>query len=823
MQRSKELNPDDIIMFLKQCLLLSFIYGISFHFCSAQLQLKGILISNQQDPIPYATVILLNKNSPGGVSSTHTDSTGHFFFRSVQPEEYSLSVYSIGFETQTIHFFLQKDSTITVILNPLHNTLKEVTVTGTKPVIERKPGKIIYDVANSIQSAGSNGLEALSQAPGIQINDHSISLAGRGLMSVMINGRLLHLSGRALTNYLKSFSVSQISKIEIITHPSAQYDAEGNAGLINIITKHSNKQNFSGEATGALSRFFYKDQPDYKGIQNYGDIQSGMQLDYNKNKWSLYTNISYTAGREIWGYGIGVKYPDKTWAMKDTGEYRISTLNIISGADYVLSPTTSIGVEYLYGHHVEDGADYVNVPVYNSEGQKDSLLKTYATYFPIAWTNSFNFHFIHNLSATGSKLTLNADYFNFYRFDRSDFETNTFINSDKPDTERRKEYYDTTLQNIRIYTFKADLELPVSFAKFNLGTKLSFINNYSNIYYYLKQNGNLILDNDLSNEFRYIENTQAFYGNGTKSLGKWDMEAGLRAEITQTKGISYLKSQKINRHYTKLFPSLLASYKMNDVHTLSLSYDKRIHRPTFWNLNPYKSMMTAYSYVEGNPYLEPEYITNIELSDIYKNRFTSSFYVQRINNGFAQVTLGNTDTFLIRTDMLNFIHTWQYGISESLSVQPFRWMESNNQINLYYTTVHSVLSYVKSERAPGAFIETDNTFFFNRNKTLAGSLGFRYQFPAIEQFGITDGYSNLSMGIRLTTLQKKLNISLTMNDLFRSSASTLHTTVNGLQNTFTNFQLNSHILLSASWNFGSTENRITPARTGNESERERAN
>lgn len=805
----------------KFLLLLLLFTCICLRYSAGQYILQGKVINEEKQPVPYTTISL----SKGAASnSIQADSVGDFEFKNLAQGKHQLSAYALGYAKLNMEISVPSDTMLVVSLNELEGTLKEVTVVGNQPLVERKADRIIYNVAQSVQATGSNGLDIIKKVPGIYIKDNMVAQAGRGSLGVMLNGRLLHLSDKALINYLKSFSSAQISKIEIITHPSAQYDAEGQTGLINIVTKQSTTAGFSGEINGSLSRFFYKNQPDYKGIKNYGDIDAGLGLNYNYNKWSLYSKMNYTAGRELWGYGIDVFYPEKHWAMKDTGEYRISTLNWLSGADYRISDRTTVGFEYIFNHHVEEGADYVRIPVYGRDGNLDSSLNTYATYYPIATGNSINFHLIQKLSQSGATLVLNADYFNFYRTDKSDLITQSYTGEGKLKENETHQLYDTTLQNIRIYTFKADAEIPASFAQLAVGGKASFINNYSDIYYYNKKDGELILEKDLSNSFRYVENTQALYLNGTKETGKWKFDLGLRSELTQIKAIAYFQNQQLNKTYLKLFPTLLASYKMNNQNNFSLSYNKRVHRPTFWNLNPYKTFMTAYTYVEGNPYLEPEYLTNIEVSHTYKEKLTSSLYVNIINNGFAQLTKPNDTGYYIHiTTLLNFIKAYRFGIAESFSFQPFTWLETTNQANAYYTQVHADLPYVNGIEGPGFYINTSNTFFFNNAKTFRGAIDFWCQFPEIDHFGKSDTYYNLDIGLQVLALQKRLSIALHVNDLLQSSGSTVHSTVNNIKNTFTNFQIHRNIQLSASWQFGQKNASSVHSNTGNEAERSRVN
>lgn len=796
---------------------------LQFQPATAQLKLEGLVTNPGQQPVPYP-VVSLEGTSAASPLTMQADSNGHFIFTGLEKKDYQLTLYALGFSKQTVSFSLTKDTFIRVTLDVLKGDLDGLTVVGNRPVIVRKADRTIFNVTNSVNAAGSNGLDMLRKTPGIIIKDNTISLAGKGDLGVMINGRLLHLSDKALADRLKALSATQIARVEVITSPSARYDAEGNAGLINIITRKSVQEGLSGNIAGSVKRFFYKDQPDYKGIRNYGDMDGSAALNYNYKRWSAYANAGYTAGRELWGYGIDVYYPEKHWAMKDTGEYRIATLNALGGINYQWSERTALGFEYNYIFHIEDGADYVRVPVYGNGGKPDSTLKTYATYYPVAKSNAFNLHLVQALGQSGGKLTLNADYFNSYRHDRSDLITRSYDREGKVKAQNTRELYDTALQNIRIYTFKADLELPTRFAQLSMGGKLSFIDNYSDIFYYDKTDGGLQLDPELSNQFRYLENTQALYANASRKAGPWETAAGLRAELTQTNARSYFGNENVKKDYLKIFPSLLTTYQPDPDNRFSLSYNKRIHRPTFWNLNPFKSFMSAYTYVEGNPYLEPEYITNIEASHLYKNRLTSSLYAHIINNGFAQVIRTHeTGGYIHTTTLLNFIKSYRYGISESLSFHPFPWMESANTVRGYYTRVRSNLSYIPDIDGWGAYLETNNTFSLNRDKSLNGFLGFWYQFPGVDQFGRSNTYYNVDAGIQWLTLQKRLTLSLNYSDIFRSSASKVFTTVDQIRNTYTDFQLNSQLKFSVSWNFGNENNKRVPANTGNEAERARTN
>src|SRR5699024_9366402 len=266
--------------------VFSFIILCCFQ-ANAQHRINGTIVDQKGEAVAFATAALRERNVEDA-KIRQADSLGHFSFLLSNTGTYRLSVYALGFASQNRTVDITGDTTLHILLHPLTEDLKGITIVGSKPIIERKPDRVIFHVNESLQTAGSNGLEMLRKVPGLHINNDYISLAGKGAMGIMVNGRTLHLSEKTLMNYLNSFSSDQIDRVEVITNPTAQYEAEGNAGLINIITKKNTGSGWSGSTSGMIKRFFYKDQPDYHGIKNYGDIAGNAGLYYNSEKWSIY-------------------------------------------------------------------------------------------------------------------------------------------------------------------------------------------------------------------------------------------------------------------------------------------------------------------------------------------------------------------------------------------------------------------------------------------------------------------------------------------------------------------------------------------------------
>lgn len=805
------------LKYIYSFLLFSIVHSSLF----AQVKVSGKITDASKSPVTLAVVNLQQQQSEQ-IRAVQTDSLGMFYFTDVDNGDYYLTITYTGYQKTEIKLNLRHDTTLFITLTDLITRLNEVTVTASKPSVENRSDKLVYNVSTSATSAGADALTVIGRVPGVKVGDNDLGIVGKGGVKVMVNERLVQLAGTDLLRYLRSLSASQLASIELIKNPGANYDAEGNSGLINITLKHSKKQGYSGSVQINDKQWLHKPATVY-GTSNYWWFNASGDINYNSAKLSAYASVNIDHDHELEGFETDIYYPKQTWLQTDTGNYRYHNLNLIAGADYRLSSKVTVGINYQGGKNIYDGSDHVSNPIINnSTGAIDSTLRTYATYHPVAISNAVNLHGTIKLDTAGAKLLLNADYFNYYRTDRSDFESNTYLANGSLNAASRNRYHDTNKQDINIYTFKADAVVPAKYARFAFGGKLSFINNYSNAFYYKKTvNDSLRYDDNLSNEFTYTENTQSVYGSISREDGKWKYQAGLRVERTETKGFSHTLNQTTVNNYTKLFPSATVSYQAGVDHILSLNFGRRVNRPTFWNLNPFKSLFTAYSYGEGNPYLQPEYNTNFEFSHTYKNRLTSAIFLNVTNSGFNNVTIARPDTNLVYTTPLNFIKTYRAGISENYSMQLLSWLDNNNQFTFYHTDAKSALTTVNGISGFGTYIATNNNIYFNADKSFSCAVNFWYQFPEIDHVGRSDAYYKLDLGLKASVFKKKFDVSFVINDVFRSSASAVTTIVNGVRQKYTNFQINRYALVGISYRFGNSQNKAEKQDTGNQEEKGR--
>ncbi|QEC70699.1 TonB-dependent receptor [Arachidicoccus ginsenosidivorans] len=779
----------------------------------AQITVQGHITDDQNKHVSN-TAVRLQLLSDTTISSGQNSTNGVFSFTGLKKGLYALKVSKVGYTPSQTYIQLNQDTVINVLLSSYTEQLGQVTVTGKKKAIDQKAGKITFNVGSSVTAQGGNALTTLSKIPGVKITGTDIGLVSKGSVKLMVNDKILEISADNLTNYLSTLAAKDIEKIEVITSPGANYDAAGNAGIIHIITKTNKQEGWSGSMQGSYGR-----QNTYN---NY--ILNG-SVNFKKNKWNAFANVNLNRRKELMGWIIGVDYPTYNWSLNDTGIYRIDDYNATLGVGYQIGKKSQIQMSYHYGyreegHHLDGHDDVKNYITDNKTGKLDSIIRSYATYNPIAKTNALNLHYTTTLDEKGTTLSADADYFNFFRTDYSNFRG--YMQPElKEDGTENAIFSNTAKQNILIYTAKADLTLPTPFATWMFGFKLSDISIYSDALYFNHGTGSPVFDSSKSNIYDYSENTQAVYIQGSKKWADIALNGGVRVEHTTTTGHSILLGKTDQNSYIKLYPSVSFTYQASNNNNFWLEYNRRINRPTFWNLNPYRSMLTAYAYYDGNPALKPEYTTQVELGHSYKQLLYSSIYYHHTTNSFDNLTIGSLDTFLVYRTPLNFLTTTTWGLQERANLTPVQWWDAALQFNLYYTKSTSKLNYVTDQKGWGEYVSIGNTFYFNKKKNFSGAVNFWCQFPEVDHIGTTNTYNSLDLGLLYTTDNKQWTIGLNATDIFKNSCPTYYTQVNGLKQSYEHFQLNRSLVFSLTYQFGRRPKASSQTESGNQEERSR--
>lgn len=794
------------IVWMRKALVFLVLYFIIIN-CKAQFSLSGKVTDQEHKVIPFITVKI--SDAKNRINYTQTDSLGTYQFK-LPSGKYSVVFSAINFKGVSRLVTMAGDTIIDLQLQRIPAILADVQVNAKKALIEKKIDRTVFNVENSVSAIGTDALELLSKVPGVRVLNDKVSLVGKGEVNVMINDKLVPLSADELSNYLKSISSAYIAKIEVITNPPAKYDAQGNNGLINIVLKKVNAEGFRGSVNTAFTQ------------ATHSTASAGGNLSFRKNKITLSSNFNVRKGSLVPFEQSDVFYPTQTWNIvnKDRNFRTVPGGQI--GIDYQVSKKTVLGLSYNGGLTNFHSEENIKTTVYNKIGNLDSVLNSDANAKIRSHYHSANVYIKQALDSSGKQLTINGDWFRYGDNKNRFFNNTSYFQNGVVLPNSFAEYLSTSKQNIDLYTLKADVELPYKTFKLSFGTKLSFIHNQSDLAFYKVRNAVYELDPGQTNLFNYRENTQALYVNYSKTIKRWDFQVGLRGEYTQIDGVSV--NEQNRNEYFRLFPTLYIVYRANDKSTFSVNYGRRINRPAYRKLNPFRWYSNQYAYTEGNPFLQPSYNDNIEISHIYNNIFTTTASFSHTTNGFNDVNFIDAGTNIQAAKPVNFITGYHYQFSNAITLNLLKWWESINQIDVFYNVSNSSIAQTLSNlNGFGAYFSTLNQFVFNPSKTILGEASFWYQFPAVDGLNQNKNQYNLDLGLKTLLLNKKIQLAITATDVLKTNQYRYNSLINNIMQEYNNYYDSRQIRLTFRYNFGNEKIKQQDRKLGNEEERRRSN
>ncbi|WP_345272778.1 TonB-dependent receptor domain-containing protein [Flaviramulus aquimarinus] len=774
----------------------------------SQVSIKGN-VTDKSQAIAWANVVLTDSNEhivTGGI----TDDNGKFNLKT-ESGTYRLTISFIGYTAFEKEIILKGDLDLGSIELKADNTLDAIVITHQKKLIEQKPDRIIFNVENNINTIGGDALDALRIAPGLRIQNNSINLLGKGESRVMINGRLLQLSGEDLTSYLNTISANDIKKIEVITSPPAKYEAAGNGGLINIILKKGQLNSWKNTISIA------------NNINTFNFLTLRNSLLYNKGRLSLTFNANGTKGNSRNIEDFQVYYPNSIWDININSKDKEDHLSTQLLLDYDISKHTTIGIQYLGNTKTPNLVDESISKIFNQSNQLDSLLINNGNNHVKVNSHSINLHTYTKLDSLGKSVSLDFDYFIYNSDQNRNFITNSFSpNNDLLGINAAANTFSN--QNIENFSAKTDIEHPIKFINLSYGAKISTIKNSSDIQFFNAITDSLVLDTNISNTFKYEETNQAIYVSGLKKINeKWDVQLGLRFENTKTKGYSVELNETNTNTYTKLFPSFYASYKKNENNNFSISYGKRIERPRFRDLNPFRVVISSNTFSIGNPFLRPSFVDNFEFKHTYKNKFTTHAFLSIRNDGSSIIFTSDVENSTQIVTRSNFFKQYIYGFGESFILNKITWWQSQNSMNLIGSKTEFTEN-IGAQPQNGIMFSANssNTITLNSSTKLQIDASYDSPFKA-GLFSMGKTYS-IDLGISKQFLNKDLQVAVLVKDIFNtSSLNNLESTVNGIKQTYGQNDNNRFIRLSAKYSFGNKKIKENRRNFGNEEETRRAN
>ena len=663
----------------------------------------------------------------------------------------------------SVYSYSQTEQENDSIIETAVNVLDEIVITKKKVLYTQKSDRLVFNVENSIVSEGGTALDVLQRAPGVVVSqDGDLSIRGQQGVAVMINGKLTQLSQKELANYLKSTTSSNIKQIEVITNPSSKYDAAGKAGIINIILKKPSTSGLKGTAFASYGR----------GRKNR--TSSGANLSYNKNKFGLYGNYSYTfRGEEEHKNFNQTQYTNQTREQISTKNLQTSITdepltsnNFKIGSTYEVSPKTNIEayVDAKIGRY-QNRADGRNTLVNAiNELQFDAL--TYNDSKEKWFDYTYALSGVHKFNTEGKNMAFDFEY------ETSKFRSNQFQSAQNTDLSSATEINDRRgfiPSQLKVYTGKIDFVNPFKEKQsIEWGFKASVKNNDNPSVYEYLDNTEWIIDANSTNHFEYKEQIYAAYANYKYQLDKLNIQAGLRSEYTAIAILQKTLNEEHKDDYLKWFPSLSLKYEFNNSHSVHTSYSKRINRPSQFDLNPFRFYDDAFNYSQGNPNLIPEITHAAEIGYSWKNTFMSSLYFNSTKDVFTEIYVYNPDNNTTVTSQINVSESYNYGANITHTAELFKYWSLNTLFNIFENRFTG--NTVNSDTIdPIATINLSIQNSFTITKSLKAEANAQYQSKSNLGIYERDGFFDFSIGISKQLLSEKGNLKLNITDVFNTN------------------------------------------------------
>ena len=639
--------------------------------------IKGKVLNENNQPIEYATAVLINPKTGEVVKGEVCNEKGEFNISKVDKGEYILSVSMVGYKKfETENLVVDGRRTVierNIVLNEHAEMLRAVEVVAKRDFIEQAVDKMVIHPDASITSASENVYEILQKLPGVSIdNNDNITLKGMQGVRVMIDDKPTYLSASQLASWLKSMQGKDVERIEIIENPSARYDAEGNSGIINIKTKHTRAPGFNGNVNGGLN------------IASKLGWNGGLNLNMNYGKLNLYGNYS-NYHWEGWNTMdairrfTGTELEGSSQLIDNFGTYKGSSHNYKAGADYFFARNHVVSV-MMRGNRGSNVNLFDNRTSFTDKFSRiDSVLVTTSEGSNSWNSGTYNLNYKWDIDTTGQSLLFDVDYARF-RFTSTNNQEGKYYDTNEMDLNHDLIVITTQGNDISILSSKLDYVLPVNkMLNFESGLKISSVRTES----YIDMDGFLTQHDN----FIYEENIQAAYVNAKAQLNKTTLQLGLRLENTVSRGNSVVTNQINDTSYLKLFPSFFVQQQLDDKNSLNLRYSYRIGRPSYHHLNPFKWMVDPYTFNLGNPNLKPQFTHTAGLSHNYKNRLISNLGVNYTKGLFTEIIRQDDESRTVYQTMENLNNSLDISLSETLQFQPFKWWRLNGTVTGMYKTI----------------------------------------------------------------------------------------------------------------------------------------
>jgi outer membrane receptor protein involved in Fe transport len=789
--------------------LLSLLIAIS---CIANAQrpatanIRGSVAEETKSPVEGASIELIRNQDTAAYKMSETDKSGRFIFETIPVGKYHLVATAVGHESFSgPAFSVSPDNKNIdlpqVVLKKKTNELQSVAVVANKSFIEQRADRIVVNVDASPANAGSTAMDILEKSPGVTVDkDDNISLKGKQGVIIMIDDKPTYMTSTQLASYLKSLPASAIDQLEIMTNPSAKYDAAGNSGIINIKTKKNKTKGFNGSMT--LSQTESK----------YGKPGASVNMNYRTGKLNIFANAGFNRWKGWHNLDINRNYLDSgngkinsIFTQTTYMQYSNPEFNVKAGIDYFLNDKTTLGFVVSGFQDDEKNQSQSYITLKDANNIPDSLVHSFGNIDGL-WQNvSMNLNFLRKFDSLGTQITADADYVRYNSKNDQYYLNATFDPKMNPlDASTLSGNLPST---INIYTFKTDYTHPFkNDFKLEAGLKTSYVATDNQANYFNVVNDVEYPDTTKTNYFVYHENINAVYLNFNKKYEKWNFQAGLRVENTNYSGHQFGNKYTVvnndsafSKSYVSAFPTAYISYQLNDNNMFGLNFGRRIDRPDYGDLNPFLFFLDQYTYQAGNPYLQPQYTTNIELSHTYHNMLTTTLNYSNTKNFFSETFEQEGHATIVRNG--NIGRRQNAGVSVSLNLTVTKWWTAILYTNLNYNHFNGMLYGQNLDvSAVNLLGNLNNQFKFG--KGWGGEISGFYRTAGLEGQVLIKPVGQTSAAIVKQLFKEKGSLKLGVRDIFYTQQFRGAINFQETQATFHNSRDSRQVSLTFNYRFG---------------------
>lgn len=756
-----------------------------------QIEIKGFLIDQESTPLPFANIAIFTESDSALYKVHLTEENGSFRFE-VPTDYYFIKFSYVGYE-DVVKSISSSTDFHEIVFKNASTRLADVTVKASKPLLQRSHEKLIVNVENSILAGGNNSLELLQKSPGVVVDqDNNISMNGRSNVRIFIDGKDTQLNGDQLSSLLEGMPSSGIERIEIISNPSAKYEAQGNAGIIDIITKRGKLFGTNGSLSTNI------------GMGRHFRWDANININHKTENLNIYGQYSVAKRNQYMEIIIDRTFLDGDIPLQQVDmstlfKLPIETHNPRIGMDYNLSEKSTIGILLTGFANITGQKSDASITLNDTN---NALLESQITdaNTQTNWqqlTGNIHYDYVPN---NNSKLDLDVDYAKYNNDSEEVFSSSFFDRHNTLVTENS--LLGSVEGNLRLYGVSADYSINFEdHHKIELGTKNTFVKTDNDLEYLDMIGETTTINAGLSNHFIYDEKINAGYFIYGYSKDKISFNLGLRAEKTAIEGNQLTTGETFNNSYTNYFPSSSLNYTFTPNHILGLSVSKRINRPSYQNLNPFRFFVNTYTYRVGNPLLTPEFTWSYELNYTLKQRYFLSMNYSRSIDNLARAIFQEVgeDVLVVSPVNIATVNSLAFNLSLPINFLP----EWTSQWNISYS-----LNDYDGPIGGFRFDRLNQILVINSNHNISIGKGYSLQlggFYLPEHWATVtqiEDISQISIGIQKRILNNKGSLRLNFNDIFYQGFPAGRTQFGTIDDIFISKRDTRYVNLAFSFNFG---------------------